>query len=837
MPERRDAGLPGCAILGRVVGQAEWPGNIGGPSERRASQRGGRPSHAPVDGSFGATVRERRLSVRMTQEQLAERTGLSVRSISAIERGQVRYPRPESARLIGQAFELSGSELEEFETLAREEYWDDRGPAQPTEQRPDPASAHFAVRPAQLPPGIPDLVGREEELAALDSLLAPAGPDRRTALPIAAISGTAGVGKTALAIHWAHRTRHTFPDGQLHVDLRGFGPVGQPMAAAAALRGFLDALGVGAERTPSTLDEQVALYRSLLDGRRMIVLLDNARDVEQVRPLLPGSADCLVVVTSRHRLTGLVASHGARPLVLDVLDGGAARRLLAARIGASRVAADPAAVDEIVRRCAQLPLALGVVAARAATHPALALSALVTELSRAPRGLDGIDGGDPVTDVRAVFSSSYQALSGRGRRLFRLMGLHPGPQVGAAAAAHLASLAPMAVRSALAELLRGHLITENPAGRYGMHDLLRAYATELADTEELPPQREAAITRLLRYYANAAQAAAARIWTTGLLQPPDDHRFEPVDEAIVDRASALAWFATERPALGGLVRLAAEAGADWPTVAIAAATGRYLQLVGGWADQLQVMLTGVDAAQRLGQPAALIQCRVVLAQAHMLLGDCDQAHVELRHALDTAVRVGDTGAMLSLRLASGRVYEQQNRHREAINEARRALDQLGDDQSELRLGPLNTIAWQYALLGAYDDAIRYSREVVEASTGLSYVVAAALRTLGFSEHHAGRPAVGRTHLERSVAVYQQLGNRYREAATLDDVAEAMLDADDPTAARQTWCEALHIYADFGHPAASDIRAKLRRLDGHETHEHVESHRYQPFQAEPESETL
>jgi len=821
--------VAGLCHPGRVAGPKEAPGNVGRATDRRASESGERPYPTPVTGSFGAALRERRLSVRMTQEQLAELAGLSVRSVSAIERGQVRYPRPESARLIGRAFELSGAELDEFEALARAEYWEGRGPAR---QQRGAGEARFAVRPAQLPPGIADLVGREEELAALDSLLASAGAGRRTALPIAAISGTAGVGKTALAIHWAHRARAAFPDGQLHVDLRGFSPVGQPVAAVAALRGFLDALGVGPERTPSTLDEQVALYRSLLDGRRMIVLLDNARDVEQVRPLLPGSADCLVVITSRHRLTGLVASHGARPLVLDVLDHGAARRLLVARIGGPRAMADPAAVAEIIRWCARLPLALSVVAARAATHPTLALSALVTELSRAPRQLDGIDGGDPAIDVRAVFSSSYQALTGPAQRLFRLMGLHPGPQLGAAAAARLPPLAPAAARPALAELLRGHLITEAPAGRYGMHDLLRAYARELADTEESPAHRDAAISRLLRYYADSAQTAAARIWTSGLLQPPDDHRCEPVDEEIADRASALAWFATERPALGGLVRLAAEAGAAWPAVALAAATGRYLQLVGGWADQLQVMLTGVEAARQLGQPAALIQCRLVLAQARMLLGDCDQAHAELRHALDTAVSASDIEAALTVHLAAGRVYEQQHRHREAINEARRALDRLGDDRSDLRLGPLNTIAWQSALLGEYDDAIRHSREVMAASTGLSHLRAAALRTLGYAEHHAGRPAAGRPHLEQSATMYRQLGNRYREAATLDDTAEAMLGAGDTTAARLTWLRALNIYADFGHAAASDIRAKLHRLDHPEIHESATSHADRPGRDTP-----
>src|SRR5204862_5634841 len=185
--------------------------------------------------------------------------------------------------------------------------------------------------------------------------------------------------------------------------------------------------------------------------------------------------------------------------------------------------------------------------------------------------------------------------------------------------------------------------------------------------------------------------------------------------------------------------------------------------------------------------------------AQMRLGDCDHAHAQLRRALDTAERLGDTTALVAVHLTTSRVYEQQRRHREAIDEGRRALELVGDDQPDLRRGPLNTIAWQYALMGAYHDAIRYSREVVEANAGLSYVDAAAFHTLGFSEHRAGQPAAARTHLERAAAIYQQLGNQYREASTLDDVAEAALDDGDPAAARQAWQRALQIYADFGHP--------------------------------------
>lgn len=322
--------------------------------------------------------------------------------------------------------------------------------------------------PRQLPPALPGFVGRATQLAQLDAECAgavtPEG-DGVASVTLMTLSGTAGVGKTTLAVTWAHRVADRFPDGQLYVDLRGFDSTGTVVTAVEAVRGFLEALEVPPERIPTHLPAQVGLYRSLLAGRRMLVLLDNARDADQVRPLLVGSSSCLVLVTSRNRLAGLVATEGARPIGVDLLSTAEAWQLLARRLGADRLAAEPQAVDEIIERCARLPLALAVLAARGAEKPAFPLAALAAELRAAPRPLDSFDGGDAGTDVQAVFSWSYRSLTPQAARVFRLFGCHPGPDMGFAAAASLAGLPRAQVPRLLAELAHAHLVTEHtPAG-------------------------------------------------------------------------------------------------------------------------------------------------------------------------------------------------------------------------------------------------------------------------------------------------------------------------------------------------------------------------------------
>jgi DNA-binding SARP family transcriptional activator len=340
--------------------------------------------------------------------------------------------------------------------------------------------------PAQLPMDVPGFSGRGAELGQLDALLS-----QVEGVGVSVVSGTAGVGKTALAVHWAHRARSSFPDGQLCVDLRGFAPDGAA-GPDEVIGGFLEALGVARHRIPATLADRAALYRSMVNGRRMLVLLDNARDAQQVRPLLPGSPGCLVLVTSRHQLPGLVA-HGARPLVLDLPSPDEAREMMIRRLGVT----DRGTLDEIIALCARLPLALSITAARAATRPHVPLRALADELRRTSGSLAAFVGDDEATNVRAALSWSYRALSPEAAALFRRLSQHPGPEFTIPSAAALSGSSLARARRLLTELAHAHLVTEQPLGRYAMHDLLRAYATEQAHEFDVDADRQTALLRML----------------------------------------------------------------------------------------------------------------------------------------------------------------------------------------------------------------------------------------------------------------------------------------------------------------------------------------------------
>jgi DNA-binding SARP family transcriptional activator len=356
--------------------------------------------------------------------------------------------------------------------------------------------------PEQLPATVNYFVGRGDALARLDALL-PAPEDAApAAVVIATITGAAGTGKTALAVRWARRVADRFPDGQLYVNLRGFDPSGTPLAPAEASRQLLLALGMAPHRIPVDPEARAGLYRTLSAGRRMLVVLDNARDSHQVRPLLPGGGGCLVVVTSRDQLAGLVVHDGAQPFEVDVFTRDEAVRLLTARLGAERVGVEPRAVQDIVERCGRHPLALNVVAARAVRHPDFPLAVLAAE-----------SGADVLTDLRAEFAVSYRTLSPDAARIFRLLGRHPGPDASDAAIAGLAGLSLPRVRASLAELVGIHMLVEHRPGRYGCHGLLRAYAAELA-ARESGDERRAGPRRILDHYLHAAPSAATPLVAT-----------------------------------------------------------------------------------------------------------------------------------------------------------------------------------------------------------------------------------------------------------------------------------------------------------------------------------
>jgi DNA-binding SARP family transcriptional activator len=648
-----------------------------------------------------------------------------------------------------------------------------------------------AARPAQLPPAVRDFAGRASELASLDAVLP--GPGQ-AGVVISAVSGTAGVGKTALVVHWAHRVAARFPDGQLYVNLRGFDPVGAAVDPVDVLRGFLDALGVPVARLPADREALTGLYRSVLAGKRVLVVLDNAGDVEQVRPLLPGSAGCVVVVTSRHQLTPLVAVEGAHPLVVGLLPVGEARDLLARRLGGGRVAAEPAAVEAIIAGCARLPLALAIVAAWAATHPGFRLGTVVAQLGDAAGVLDVLDGGDPASDVRAVFSWSYRALSSGAARLFRLLGLHPGPEVGIAAAA---SLAGVPVRSVLGELTRANLLTEHAPGRYGFHDLLRAYAVEQGDDES-----GVAVGRLLDHYLHTAYAAAL------VLHP---HRAHPITLAaagpgvtaapVADLEQALAWFTVEHSALLAVIDLAAAAGADMHVCQLAWTVATFLERRGHWHDLAATQHTAVDAARRSADRPAEAQAHNSLAGAYVRLGRFVDAHTHLRYALVLFGQLEDRLGQAHIHLDFGWMLERQGRHAEALGHAVRALDLFraaGHRDGQARA--LNQVGWCHAQLDDHPQALTCCQQALALHQELGDRAGEAHTwdSLGHAHHHLGAHPEALTCYQHALALFRQLGDRYNEADTLTHLGDIHYATGDPDTASTAWQQALTILSELDH---------------------------------------
>ena len=423
------------------------------------------------------------------------------------------------------------------------------------------------------------------------------------AVPIAVISGPAGVGKTALAVKWAHQAAALFPDGQLFVDLRGFHPSDQPLASAQAIREFLGALQVPAARIPPELSGQARLLRSTLAGRRILIVLDNARDEAQIRPLLPGTAGCAVLITSRNQLMGLAATEGAWLVPLPVMTGQQARELLARLLGPARVAAEEDSAAELAELTGGLPLALSIAAARAASEPHLALAGFCAAM-RGTGGLDALDTGDEASSVRQLLSWSYRALTEPAARMFRLLGLHPGHDLSASAAASLAAVPVPQARRQLAELVRYHMVGQPAHGRYALHDLLRAYAVEqVAACDE--PRRTAGCL------SPAAGPLPARLPCRSPPAEPDQGAHyasrasaRSARESFGGHGEALAWLEPERPVLLAAVTQASEAGFDVHAWQLPSTLATYLDLRGHWHDWTAVQCTAVTAARRLGDEAA-----------------------------------------------------------------------------------------------------------------------------------------------------------------------------------------------------------------------------------------
>jgi DNA-binding SARP family transcriptional activator/Tfp pilus assembly protein PilF len=676
--------------------------------------------------------------------------------------------------------------------------------------------------PSQLPPTVPTFVGRAAELASLHAILPGTSADcaAPSAVVISAVSGTAGVGKSALAVHWAHQVAARFPDGQLYVNMRGFGPSGQAAEPGEALREFLDALGVPVTRIPAELSAQAGLFRSLLASKRILVVLDNARNVEQVRPLLPGSPGCMAIVTSRSHLTGLVVAEGAVPLTLDLLTTAEARELLASRLGPGRVASEPDAVSDIIVGCARLPLALAIVAARAATQPAFPLAAIASELHVATRALDSFSDDDLTTDARAVFSWSYLALSGGAARLFRLLGLHPGPDIAVPAVASLAGLRVGQARALLTELTRAHLLTEHAPGRYTLHDLLRAYAAEQAQATDRHNARSAALRRLFDHYLQTAHAA------TMLLDPCVDPivPVQPGAGVVLGEAAiaedALSWFTAEHSVLVAAVRLAAQAGLAKHAWQLAWSLTTFLLRRGRWHDQSLVQNIGLSAARHAGDLTGQAHALHALGLGYARSGRFGEARPYFRRALQRFEKLGEHISQARIHSSLTWVAERQKRPAEALSHALRALE-LYRTSGHRAMEPsaLNDVGYCHGLLGNYQQAMTYCQQALAANQELGERSgeSATWDSLGYIHYQLGDYRQAVTCYERSLDLCRELADQYNEADTLDHIGDAHSRWGNPDAARAAWSHALRIFDDIDHPDSEHIRAKLRDRDGPPVH--------------------
>lgn len=667
-------------------------------------------------------------------------------------------------------------------------------PLRPTAAPPvRPAAAEVSVPvPRQLPPRPSRLAGRETELAALS-----AGAPR-----LIVISGLGGVGKTSLALHWAHDRLADFPDGQLYVNLNGFDPAIPAVQPHTVVRDFLTALGVDQRAIPSSAEAQVGLYRSLVAGKKMLVLLDNACDTEQVLPLIPGSPSCTTVITSRNGLSGLQVGQGAHAISLGPLTFEGARRLFAARIGEERAASEPEAVDSIISNCGRLPLALAIGAARAVESPHLPLAELASELHEAETRLDALDTGELSTSLRGVFETSYRTLPEPAMRLLGLLSLVPTQDVGLPAAAAVAGLPPAPTRALLRTLESAHLLGRSTGGRYGMHDLVRLYGRERAG-QDLSADADAALRRLIGFYADTANVG------TRLLAPHDitsDVAAEHPGESafalrLEDRGGALEWFTTEKPCFSGILRLAEEAGLHRAVWRLAWDTYMFFRDNGYISELPDIARAGLDAADRLDDADAPFLRALAhrgLAGALLLTGKADdEPFGHLAAALscfeDSADDLNQAHTLQALTLAFLMTGDPER----AVEHAEHSLElYLRTGSSHWKPNALNTLGWCLAHAGRYEAANERCQEALRscrASGEHRQTEAAVLDSLGFIATRAGRHREAVGHYHRSLRLFQELGNTFDEADTLSGLAEAHAELGEQEAARDAWSRALGLY--------------------------------------------
>ncbi|MCO1576884.1 tetratricopeptide repeat protein [Crossiella sp. SN42] len=741
------APIPGCLVV--LTSRTPLPGLSATTGAHRITLGGLSPAEAL--GLLRQGLGEHRLRADpLAVEQLIERCGgLPLALVLAGERA-ARFPDRPVAEL-AERLDLPGDQ-------------------------PEPSAT-----PAQLPAPPSLFTGRDTELAHLDQVLTPG-----STVAVSAVGGIGGVGKTALVLHWAHANLAAFPDGQLHVNLRGFDPTAPPMPPAVALRGFLDALGVPAAAVPVDEHAQAALYRSLVAGRRLLIVLDNARDADHVRPLLPGSPACTVVITSRHRLDGLLATHGVRTLPMDALTEPDAEHLLARYLGADRVAAEPQAVADLLARCARLPLALGIVAARAATHPGFPLSAVAEEL-REDR-LDALDSGELTTSLRAVFATTYQVLSPGAVALAGLLALAPGPDLGLPAAAVLAEVTEPAARALFRELAAVHLVQEHLPGRYRMHDLVRRYAAEHAgDTD-------AALRRLLAHYqdrvghfldpallpevANLVAAtthAAHRGWLPGL---------PGLARGVLRMLDAFGHFDIAL-SLGQVIM---DLGDAELTATASVCLGLTCWHLNRFAESVTHCRRALEHARSVGNPRTEAEALIGLGLGHWRLAEHEQALAEFKAVLEAGRELGDAYLRANAHMGAGFVHHWMGDYQRALEHHQAAVEiaRAAGGVDSLEWNGLNGMGIALVRLGRAEEGRQRLAESLALSraAGDLYTTGSDLFCLGFALQALGDPAAAVDHHRQALALTTKIGDALHQVRALQGLGACYAQLGEPELAAE-----------------------------------------------------
>jgi tetratricopeptide (TPR) repeat protein len=673
------------------------------------------------------------------------------------------------------------------------------------------------TRPRQLPAASDLFVGRHRELDRLTSVVDAAqqpGTGQPGAVVVTVIGGAGGIGKTWLAVHWAHQQMNRFPDGQLFVDLGGFSPAGRPAPPAAAVRGFLDALGIAPTAIPPEPDAQTAKYRSLVAGKRMLIVLDNAADTAQVTPLLPGSDSCTVLVTSRRHLLGLATTHSVRSLDLDVLNSPAARDLLARRLGVHRLDAEPPAVAALLDTCAGLPLALAIVAARAAAPPQVPLAVLAEELADATARLDALDTGEPNLNLRAVLSWSCRALPAEALRLFGLLGVAPGPDISLSAAAELTGLTPLQTTTLLRVLQAAHLLQQPTPDRYRMHDLIRLHAAEQANQRPEDGGLDAALRRITAWYIRAAFVADRMLDPYRPATEIGGPWPEATDATPKDEATAMAWLAGEHSNLLATAQLAADRG--WHTAAgrLAWAMDTFHRRRGHRHDNLATWQAALHAADDLGDPTTQALAHLYLGAAYAWTRAHTEATDHLQHALTLAEQTGDVPGQIHAHRALTWTWSLHGDYHHAVEHANHALRLSGTVDNQIwHAIALNQVGWCHAQLGDHDQA----RTHCEAALTLyrrhhhRNGEADTLDSLGYIAHNTRRYTEALDHYRQALNLLRDLGNTYFEANTWERIGDTYAALGQQDHAQHAWRQALTLYqAQHRTTEADRIRPRTHR---------------------------